>query len=59
MYIRKNLDKLGPVVPIIGVKLWNKVPGRMRDTSKKCLNKNESVGSLKYGKIKIITLMQP
>lgn len=40
MYIRKNLDKLRLVVPIIGVKLWNKVPGRMKDMSKKCLNRN-------------------
>ena len=40
MYIRKNLDKLRPVVPIIGVKLWNKMPGRMKDMSKKCLNRN-------------------
>ena len=36
MYIKQfNLKKLRQVVPIFGAKLWNEIPGRMRDTSKK------------------------
>ena len=36
MYIKKfNLKKLRQVVPICGAKLWNEIPGRMRDMSKK------------------------
>ena len=36
MYIKKfNLKKLRQVVPIFGAKLWNEIPGRMRDMSKK------------------------
>ena len=34
MYIKKfNLEKLKQAVPIFGAKLWNEIPGRMRDTS--------------------------
>ena len=42
MYIKKcNLEKLRQAVPIFGAKLWNEIPGRMRDTSKKaCKRKN-------------------
>ena len=41
MYIKKfNLKKLRQAVPIFGAKLWNEIPGRMIDASKKCLNKN-------------------
>ena len=36
MYIKKfNLEKLRQAVPIFGAKLWNEIPGRMRDMSKK------------------------
>ena len=38
MHIKKfNLEKLRQAVPIFGTKLWNKIPGRMRerDMSKK------------------------
>ena len=38
IYIKQfNLKKLRltVVVPIFGAKLWNEIPGRMRDTSKK------------------------
>ena len=36
MYIQKfNLEKLRQAVPILIVKLWNEIPGRMRDMSKK------------------------
>ena len=41
MYIKKfNLGKLRQAVPIFGAKLWNEIPGRMRDMSKKFLNEN-------------------
>ena len=49
MYIKKfNLEKLRQAVPIFGAKLWNEIPGRMRDMSKKCSNENYSLNSLKY-----------
>ena len=36
MYIKKfNLEKLRQAVLIFGAKLWNEIPGRMRDMSKK------------------------
>ena len=36
MYIKKfNLEKLRQAVPIFGAKVWNEIPGRMRDMSKK------------------------
>ena len=36
MYIKKfNLEKLRQAGPIFGAKLWNEIPGRMRDMSKK------------------------
>ena len=36
MYIKKfNLQKLRQVVPNFGAKLWNEIPGRIRDMSKK------------------------
>ena len=36
IYIKKfNLEKLRQAVPIFGAKLWNEIPGRMRDMSKK------------------------
>ena len=36
MYIKKfNLEKVRQAVPIFGAKVWNKIPGRMRDMSKK------------------------
>ena len=36
MHIKKfNLEKLRQAVPIFGAKLWNEIPGRMRDMSKK------------------------
>ena len=36
MYIKKfNLGKLSQAVPIFGAKLWNEIPGRMREVSKK------------------------
>ena len=36
MYIKKfNLEKLRQAVPIFGAKLWNEIPGGMRDMSKK------------------------
>ena len=36
MYIKKfHLEKLRQTVPIFGAKLWNEIPGRMRDRSKK------------------------
>ena len=39
MYIKKcNLEKLRQAVPIFGAKLWNEIPGRMRDTWKKRVN---------------------
>ena len=48
MYIKKfNLEKLRQAVSIFGAKLWNEIPGRMRDLSKK-LYKRKSVSSLKY-----------
>ena len=35
MYIKKfNLEKLRQAVPIFGAKVWNEIPGRMRDVSK-------------------------
>ena len=41
MYIKKfNLKKLRHAVPIFGAKVWNEIPGRMRDMSKKCSNEN-------------------
>ena len=42
MYIKTfNLEKLRQAVPIFGAKLWNQIPGRMRDiVSKKCSNVN-------------------
>ena len=41
MYIKKfDLEKLRQAVPIFGAKLWNEIPGRMRDMSKKCSNVN-------------------
>ena len=30
-----NLEKLRQAIPILGIKLWNEIPGRMRDMSKK------------------------
>ena len=30
-----NLEKLRLAVPIFGAKLWNEIPGKMRDMSKK------------------------
>ena len=48
MYINKfTLEKLRQAVPIFGAKVWNEIPGRMRDLSKK-LYKRKSVSSLKY-----------
>ena len=36
MYIKKfYLEKLRQAVPIFGAKVWNEIPGRMRDMSKK------------------------
>ena len=36
MHIKKfNLEKLRQAVPIFGAKVWNEIPGRMRDMSKK------------------------
>ena len=36
MYIKKfNLEKVRQAVPIFGAKVWNEIPGRMRDMSKK------------------------
>ena len=36
MYIKKfNLEKLRQAVPTFGAKLWNEIPGRMKDMSKK------------------------
>ena len=36
MYTKKfNLEKLRQAVPIFGAKVWNEIPGRMRDRSKK------------------------
>ena len=36
MYIKKfNLEKLRQAVPILSAKLWNEIPGRMRDMPKK------------------------
>ena len=36
MFIKKfNLEKLRQAVPIFGAKVWNEIPGRMRDMSKK------------------------
>ena len=36
MYIKKfNFKKLRRGIPICGAKLWNEIPGRMRDMSKK------------------------
>ena len=36
MYIKKfNLKKLRQAFPIFGAKVWNEIPGRMRDMSKK------------------------
>ena len=36
MHIKKfNLEKLRQAVPVFGAKLWNEIPGRMRDMSKK------------------------
>ena len=32
--IISNLEKLRQAVPILGAKLWNEIPGRMRDMSK-------------------------
>ena len=35
MYFKKfNLEKLRQAVPSFGAKLWNEIPGRMRDMSK-------------------------
>ena len=35
MYIKKfNLEKPRQAVPIFGAKVWNEMPGRMRDMSK-------------------------
>ena len=39
-YIKKfNLEKLKQAVPIFGAKVWNDIPGRMRDMSKKVFNR--------------------
>ena len=36
MYIKKfNLKKLRQAAPIFDAKVWNEIPGRMRDMSKK------------------------
>ena len=36
MDIKKfDLDKLRQAVPILSAKLWNEIPGRMRDMTKK------------------------
>ena len=43
---KNNLEKLRQAVSSFGAKLWNEIPGRMRDMS------------LKYSETKIITLMQ-
>ena len=41
MYIKKcNFEKLRQAVPIFGAKLWNELPGRMRDLSKKVFKQN-------------------
>ena len=40
MYIKKfNLENQRQVVAIFGAKLWNEIPGRMRDMSKKAFNR--------------------
>ena len=33
--VQTTVKKLRQTVPIFGAKLWNEIPGRMRDTSKK------------------------
>ena len=38
--IQTAVKKLRQAVLIFGAKLWNEIPGRMIDASKKCLNKN-------------------
>ena len=39
MYIKKfNLEKLKQAVLVFGAKLWNEIPGRMRDTSNTKIN---------------------
>ena len=36
--VQTTVKKLRQAVPIFGAKLWNEIPGRMIDASKKCLN---------------------
>ena len=38
--VQTTVKKLRQTVPIFGAKLWNEIPGRMRDMSKKCSNEN-------------------
>ena len=60
MYIKKfNLKKLRQVVPIFGAKLWNEIPGRMRDMSKKVFKRKLISVLFEILKTKTITLMQP
>ena len=41
LYIKKfNLENQRQVVAIFSAKLWNEIPGRMRDMSKKAFNRN-------------------
>ena len=41
MYIKKfNSEKLRQAVSIFGAKLWNEIPRKIREMSKKCLNEN-------------------
>ena len=40
MYIKQfNLKKLRQAAPIFGAKVWNEIPGRMRDMSKKVIKR--------------------
>ena len=47
MYIKKlNLENLRQSVPIFGAKLWNEIPGRMRDMSKPKVFKRKLISVL-------------
>ena len=62
MYIKKlNLEKLRQAVPIFGAKVWNEIPGRMRDIykSKKVFKRKLISVLFELLKTKMITLMQP
>ena len=47
MYIKTfNLEKLRQAVPIFGAKLWNQIPGRMRDIMSKKVFKRKLISVL-------------